>query len=151
MATQSPNQVAVPVTPATLALSDLALDAAIALDRHSKHSQAKLDAVGELAEALTESTLNDLALIPVYDKALASGGMAGASSKNDFDARLRAIAAKMQSTESASPKDIETIRDFCVALHDALLTIRFQAANLRTQQRFAEQYHRSVSGKTQEA
>jgi hypothetical protein len=124
-ASSTSPEIAMPVTPANLALSDLALDAAIELDRYRLKPTGKLDSVGELARALSEGALMDLTLVPVYDKALASGGMAGASSKNDLYSRLNEIATKMQSTESATQKDIEIIRDFCVALHDALLTSRF--------------------------
>ena len=125
-ASPASTETAVPMTPTNVALSDLALEAAIELDRYCTSVETNLDAVGELAKALSEGALTDQTLVPVYDKALANGGLARATSRNDLYSRLHAIANKMQSTESATKKDIELIRDFCVALHDALLTSRFQ-------------------------
>jgi hypothetical protein len=122
----SEKQATVPVTSENLILSDLALDAAIALERFSASSKGSLEPVTELARALSKGALSDLALVPVYDKALTSGGLVAIRSKNDLYARLREIATKMETTESASDKDMELIRDFCIALHSALLTSRFQ-------------------------
>lgn len=116
-----------PGGPANLALGDLALNAAIELERFQVSPDTAIDALTKLSEALTERSLTDLALVPVYDRALASSGAAGPESRSDLHSRLRRIAAQMQSSESASKKDLELLRDFCVALHDALLTTRLQS------------------------
>lgn len=116
----------VTATVADLALSDLALNAAIELERFQARLDSDLHSVGELAKALSEGALTNFALVPVYDRALSSGGNRGPSSKSDLYSRLQSIAKKMLSTKTATREEIEIIRDFCVALHDALLTYRLQ-------------------------
>jgi hypothetical protein len=113
-------------TPANLALSDLALDAAIELERLRANPKSRLEALETLSKALSERGLDDLALVPVYDRALASSGKAAPSSKSDLYSRLQSIVAKLQSSDTASADDLSVLRDFCVALHDALLTNRLQ-------------------------
>jgi deoxycytidine triphosphate deaminase len=98
-----------PDGPANLALSDLALNAAIELERFQGSSKGDLNSVVELAKALSEKGLSDLALVPVYDRALASGGASVAATKNDLYSRLQKIAAQLQSMNTASPKDLELL------------------------------------------
>ena len=127
-----PHLMSTPASPvatsaiADLALSDLALDAAIELERLRANKSADVHSVAKLANALSDDALTDLALVPVYDRALTSTGSIGPSSKSDLFSRLQSIAEKMQATDSATPEDIDLIRDFCIALHDALLTVRLQ-------------------------
>jgi hypothetical protein len=109
-----------------LALSDLALNAAIELERFQSSSEGNLEALVALANALSENSFIDLTLVPVYDRALANAGASTVSSKSDLYSKLHAIASKLQSTETATPADLDLLRDFCVALHDALLTSRLQ-------------------------
>lgn len=117
-----------PDSPANLALSDLALDAAIELERFQAQAQGPLQSVGALSKALTERGLKDLALVSVYDRALASGGASGATSKSDLHSRLEKIALQLSSSDTASSNELELLRDFCVALHDALLTSRVSSS-----------------------
>jgi hypothetical protein len=105
-------------------LSDLALSAAIELERVKAGREGNLTVLRNLGAALSERGLSDLTLVPVYDRALAMGG-AGTSSRNDLFSRLQAIMAKL---ESASNEDLDGLRDFCLALHDALLTKKLQSA-----------------------
>jgi hypothetical protein len=118
-----------PDGPMNLALSDLALNAAIELERFQAIQNGRLDAVEKLSKALSENGLTDLSLVPVYDRALAGDGGAGAISKSDLYTRLQRVASQLQSTETASARDLGLLRDFCVALHDALLTSRLQSSH----------------------
>jgi hypothetical protein len=113
---------------ANLTLSDLALDAAIELERYSIVGREKFEAVGQLSKLLSQRGLSDLALMPVYDRALASTGAPAAVSKSDLYSRLEDVLSKMNSTATASVNELELLRDFCVALHEALLTNRPQSA-----------------------
>lgn len=65
-------------------------------------------------------------MVPVYDRALAAGGTWRATSKNDLYGRLREITDRMKSTASGSATDLTLLRDFCLALHDALLNYRIE-------------------------
>lgn len=118
-----PITTSIPTRSASKTLSDLALNAAIELERFQIGKITRLEAVRDLAAALSERGVSDLGLVPVYNRALAVGG-AGVTSRNDLYSKLANITRKL---ETASDKDINILRDFCVALHDALLTKRLQS------------------------
>lgn len=108
-----------------LVLSNLALDAAIEIDEFKSTGSGSFAALMQLGKALTESTISDLTMVPMYDLALAAGATRP-TSKADLYGRLHEIAAKMNEPASESKNDLTTIRDFCLALHDALLNARIE-------------------------
>jgi hypothetical protein len=119
-----------------LTLSDLALESAIEIEKCQATGKASFVALKQLGQALDASATRDLTLFPVYDRALASSrGNVRPTSKSDLYGRLREITERMNSITSESA-DLALLRDFCLALHDALLNYRI------------EHIHRPMTGPT---
>jgi hypothetical protein len=97
-------------------LAEIALNAAIELDRNQKGT-TNSEWLTKLSNALNE----DVALFPVYDQALMSSERVKFASKADLYAKLKEISEKLVSKDRSSKDDRIILRDFCVALHDALL------------------------------
>jgi hypothetical protein len=109
-----------------LILSDLALEAAIEIEKVEAGEKAPFNALERLGQTLDQSTTGDLTLFPVYDRALAGTANFRATSKSDLYGRLRDITERMHSAASGSTTDFSLLREFCLALHDALLNYRIE-------------------------
>jgi hypothetical protein len=113
-------------TPETsdLPLAEIALNAAIELDLRSR-GKVSSEWLGKLADALGREESLAIGLLPVYDRALASTPGPRPVSKADLYDKLKHITKQLSSVESR--RESERLRDFCVALHDALLNQGFAA------------------------
>jgi hypothetical protein len=111
-----------------LDFGDLALDAAIELEHHLAGQQVSFAAVGELADKLGQDGIfSDPTLLPVYDRALMNAVDGSIRTKNQLYLGLRERLNNLSASAGASGQALEDLRDFCLALHDALLNYRIAA------------------------
>jgi hypothetical protein len=115
------------ISPQYLALGDLALDAAIQLEKLNSGRKADLEVLDLFAKKLSGGgPASDLTLLPIYNRALVNAERIQLSTKSDLYARLNEMSKKLSST-SVPSNDIERLRDFCLAVHDALLSMRIDS------------------------
>lgn len=103
-------------------IAEVALQAAIELDR--LQTQPDLDTVwlDKLATTLRDGSIT---MLPLYDRALMSVAGERPANKRDLFAKLLAVADDMTTAESGDV-NVNRLRDFCLALHEAVLNQEFQ-------------------------
>jgi hypothetical protein len=106
-------------------LSELALDAAIELEKASKNEPTDLNSLSELAKSLAND-FDDLSLFPIYERALASSVEQPLSTASDVHRLLKEFSAQL-SSQDTNQTEIQRLRDFCIALHSSLLTSRIDS------------------------
>lgn len=106
-------------------LSELALDAAIELEKAAKNEPTDLSSLSELAKSL-ENDFDDLSLFPIYERALASSAGQTLSTTTDVHRVLKEFSAQLSSRDP-DQNEIQKLRDFCIALHGSLLTSRIDS------------------------
>ena len=109
-----------PTPKVALPLAEIALNAAIELDGNLIGAR-KSEWLTKLADALASDASRDVGLFPIYDRALTSSEGMKAASKSDLYAKLGEMSRRLNSVDDSSENDTLLLRDFCVALHDALL------------------------------
>jgi hypothetical protein len=117
-------------------LGELALDAAIELERAYNQEPTDLGSVSKLAKSL-ENDLDDLSLFPIYKRALSSSASQPPTTTSDVYKLLREFSAQMTAKEERHSEIVRKLRDFCLALHGSLLTLRIDsvASNARSDER----------------
>jgi hypothetical protein len=107
-------------------LGELALDAAIALEGAS--SSRNLDVIrqflnavkSQLSEDAVTSGFRDTSLYPVYSYALSKTEGPATGTVEDFRVRLAHTIANHEQ-DQANDTDVERLKRFCLAVHEALL------------------------------
>ena len=114
-------------------LGELALDAAIELEKAYIQEPTNLASLSRLAKSL-ETDLDDLTLFPIYKRALSSSVAQPPATTSDVYRLLREFSAQMTEPHS---EIVKNLRDFCLALHGSLLTLRIDSAasNFRNDER----------------
>lgn len=129
---QSPN----PVAYSHASLGELALDAAIELEKAYNQEPTDLISLSRLAKSL-ETDWDDLTLFPIYKRALSSSVAQPPTTTSDVYRLLREFSTQMSEPDEHHSEIVKNLRDFCLALHGSLLTLRIDsvASNFRNDER----------------
>lgn len=121
-----------------LPLAEIALNAAIELD-HLEHGGRTTQWLAELARALSGSGLTDATLVPVYNSALISASGKTVETKNQLYSTIKSFSDKLANAQQEKSADISVLKEFCLALHDALLNQKYEQhrASVMASRRFA--------------
>lgn len=108
-------------------IGDLALKAAIEIENYKIGRHTEFENLGKLSLTLREGVTADLSLVPVYNCALTNGTSTAPENKADLFHQLTAISQRMNPTSAGELDDLDFLRDFCVALHEAALNMSLDA------------------------
>ena len=110
-------------------VSELAMDAAIELERIKSAKSGNIDVIDNFLSALREqwqpnsnkSILKDRTLYPVYSFALSKSGDCDFTPVDDIGNKINLILSEKLDRGSDTSK-IDYLRNFCLAVHEALIT-----------------------------